>query len=208
MASKRYTFPDNKLPYGWTATRVSLGGQNDGSWRRDIKDGKIYYVGLNAGTESNYWGEWLSIPVNAVGNIIVDATIRQKRNANTLGGIGVGINQLAAASGIRNGCELNFLGAARNYIRGMIAGVNTAWPGRPAQTIQALGDDELINLRVVRIAGASSYVFLYIDNKYVGQGALAGTITSVDVLTTWGTGQLASEKWLQLLSITPSSVVL
>jgi len=206
VASKRYTFPGNQLPYGWTATRLSAGGQNNGVWTREIKDNKIYWVGVGVGTESSWWGEKLSIPVNAVGDIIIDATIRQKANTSADSNFGVGFNLLLVAYPIRFGTSLILPGAANNYKYSFNNASATPFPGFPSKTAQGpMGGDFISNLRIVRKNG---YVALYMDNLLMGSFAYASTITSVDILSTWYIANISCQKWLQDLSIYPSSVVL
>jgi len=206
VATKRYTFPDNKLPYGWTATRYSFGGQNDGVWTRDIKNNKIYWHPTSSGTETGYFGEWLSVPVNAIGDINVEATVRGRATGGAPNGfIGVGINQ-SAVSRVKYGTQLNFPGAISVAMYGTNNIVFTPWPGRPGQsTVSGLGADYISNMRVVRKNG---YLFLYSNSFYLGQYAYAPAITRVDIYSTWQTGQLLEDHWLQDLAITPSSVVL
>ena len=210
MASKRYTFPDNKLPYGWTATRVSQGGQLDGVWNRDIKNNKIYWTGVGGGTETGWWGEKLSIPVSATGDIIVEATIRQKSTTSLNASFGVGFNHVLSAHPILYGCMLTLPGTAFNTKSGFNAGVLTAFPGFPSKNSQnSTVTDQLSNIRIVRKwSGATGYVSLYMDGLYVGAFTNAVTITSVNILSAWYQAGFGCEKWLQDLSIYPSSVVL
>jgi len=207
VASKRYTFPGNQLPKGWLATRFSQGGQNDGVWTRDIKDNKIYWTATSVGTETLYWGEYLSIPVNATGDIIIEATVRQKRTGGADSLLAIGFNYAPAIAGAnRYGTELSFWGWSNNGKCGRNNGVRTPFPGRPATNfVVPLGVDIVSMMRVVRKNGN---VFLYIDGTFVGQYAYAPTITTVDIIAQWYVNHFPVEKWLQDLSIYPSSVVL
>jgi hypothetical protein len=198
-------FEGNKLSHKWVETRLSDGGQNDGVWRREVKDSKLYAVGVNGGTEAGFWGANIALPVNATGDIIIDAVIRHKANASLNGNIGIGINQAGFAFDIRNGLRSGLAGGGSAYIRGFNATVPTPFPCMPSKSFTGpLGADLISPLRIVRKNG---YVTLFINGQYVGQFAYAPVITTVDIVFLWRTNEVSSEKWVDWIRIYPRSVV-
>jgi hypothetical protein len=190
------------------ATRLSDGGQNDGVWTREVRDSKLYWRGTNAGTEAGYWGEKLSLPVNAPVDIIIEAAVRQRV---TGGGaqrrLGIGFNHLLAATIIRYGVTFSNIGS--EYIIGSNAGAATPFPSRPVQN--ALGPFGLDTLSTFKIVKRNGYVFLYAkygSNYYLGQYAYAPAITSVDIIFTNAAGIIDAEKWVDWIKVWPASVVL
>ena len=205
MASWIDDFEGNKLNPKWVATRLSTGGQNNGVWTREVKDSKIYWNGVNVGTETGFWGETLSLPVNATGDIIVEALIRQKRTAGTTTVFGVGVNQSIITAETLNGVEIIWPGIGANWMYGRRTGATTTWPGMPSKTYQAFGQDDIKRIRIVRKNGV---LFLYGDSQFVGQGTYAPTITTVDISANWYQAQTGAEKWVDYIKVWPSSVVL
>ena len=196
-------FEGNKLSRKWVATRYSFGGQNNGVWTREIKDSKIYAIPTSTGTESGFWGERFSLPVNAPGDITIKALIRQKRTSGAQSYLLVGIDDTTMNT---KSCGLGLLGGATNYKTGFKVVGQTTFPGFPSKTEQISATDQLAELRIVRKNG---YVFYYIDNLYIGQYAYANTIATVDIYFTWDQGALGVvEKWVDWIRVSPSSVVL
>jgi len=210
MSYWRESFKGNRMSPKWRATRWSLGGQLTGVWVQEVRDGKLYWKATSHGTESDYWGQWLSIPVNAVGDIIVEAQTRLK--GPTAGGspglVSVGINHSVAASVIRYGAAT--VHATNNYFRGVIDYSNTPWPGLPSiNQTRALGTDEITNIRIVRKNG---YLHIYNKGIFMGSYAYATAISTVDlVFTIYGSGapaNLDKEMWVHQLSVSPREAVL
>ena len=199
-------FEGNRLSKKWVATRLSMGGQNDGVWTREVKNSKIYWIPTSSGTETGYFGEWLSLPVNAIGDIIVDMVARGRGTAGVPNGfIGVGVNQTALTR-VRYGVQMNFPAAVTPAIYATNNAAFVYWPGFPSRFAQYYStSDAIAKFRVVRKNG---YLFLYINNIFAGQYAYAPAITTVDIYSTWQTGQLAEEHWVDYIKVTPESVVL
>ena len=174
-----------------------------------MSDSKLHYIGVSRGTETGYFGEILSLPVNATGDIIVEAEVRQRRlAASSYGLFGVGVNQSATFQ-IRYGVHASLAGTGNYYREGRNNAAYCTWPGFPSKIQQNSGlTDILSRCRVVRKNG---YMFLYIDGFYVGQYAYATTITTVDFLflIRFDTGTFYNnEAWAHWIKVTPSSVVL
>lgn len=202
MAAWTYDFEGNQLDRRFIRTRLSAGGQNNGVWSSDISSSKLYWKGTAQGTESDYWGEKISLPVNAPGDIEVDASIRIKKGAGTAGLFGIGFNQNATL--IRYGCELN-VGALGIYLVGRNNTAQTALPGMPSKTsIGPLTTDVVSSLRVVR---KNNYIFLYMDGRLIGQYAYATAITSVDLTALCYIAQFGHEYFCEWIRVSPSSVV-
>jgi len=193
--------PSNALSSKWVATRISIGGQNDGVLVRTIKDSKIYWKATSLGTEANYWGEKLSLPVNAPGDIIVEALIRHKTSVVN-NNMGIGVNQGAAISWVRYGGSIFDL----SFFIGLNNGGPTIFPGFPAMTGQNrnIADSGSILIKTVRRNG---YMFIYIDGLYVGSYVYAATITTVDIVVCW-LNSLIPENWIDYIKVTPREVVL
>ena len=198
-------FESNKLDRRWVATRLSQGGQNNGVWTREVKDSKVYWVGVSVGTENGWWGEKISLPVNATGDIIIEASMRQKGNAAINATIGVGFNFALLSYYPRYGCALFMPGAGANYKEGFNAGTATTFPGFPSKSSQPASSDIISNVRVIRKNG---YVFLYMDGLFVGSYAYAPAITTVDIMAAWYIAEVSSQKWVDWIKVWPSSVVL
>jgi hypothetical protein len=160
---------------------------------------------VSAGTESGYWGELLTLPVDAPGDIRIDAQIRQKWNAGGMARLGVGVNNAPLAGGaIRNGAQLTTIGGP-TYKEGLVALANRTFPGFPAMTGQNTGLADLIsNIVVMR---KNNYIFIYLDGLYVGQAAFAASITTVDIISSWNTGVFNVEKWIDYISVWPRECV-
>lgn len=210
MASWIDDFEGNKLNPKWVATRISLGAQNDGVWTREIKDSKLYYRGVSGGTEGSYWGELLSLPVNALGDIIIECSCRQKLttawNHSRFGPAGVNFTTAHAGQVSYGPCILTGAGT-NNLFGGFIAGVPTNFPGFPSKNFITKGTDDIFLTRLIRKNG---YLFIYINGTFVGQGAYAAAITNVNIYSGWfqvanPTGQ---ERWVDWIKVWPSSVVL
>ena len=199
-------FEGPKLSHKWVATRYSQGGQNDGQWLREVKNSKLFWKGLNAGTEAGYWGEWLSLPVNALGDIIIDTDIRLKRISGVGNYIfGVGFNQTANLIP-RYGVMQLYTGGAI-YCHGRNNFSQTVFPAMSSknQYGPVATNDCLLPARIVR---KSNYAFLYIGGFYIGHFAYASTITSVDIVSMWQNGVFDSEMSMDVIRVTPASVVL
>jgi hypothetical protein len=186
--------------------RYSSGGQNDGVWTRVIKDSKIYWSKVNRGTESSYWGEKLTLPVSAAGDIIAEASIRMKRISGQIGRIAVGFNDTGTGGTIRNGAEiLNFGGAGTTCLDSYVSGAGPGpLPARPSQTYVLCSDDIISNLRVVRKNG---YLFVYSNGFYLKQAALAATITTVDIIALQFADIGSFDMWIDYISVWPREVV-
>lgn len=199
-------FEGNKLSSKWVATRFSVGGEADGVWLREIKDSKLYWVGVNLGTESNWWGEELALPVNAPGDIIIEAMIRFRRTAGLEGVLGIGFNSIGAISGpVFYGVNLGYEGANEYYATN--AGGRTIWPGSPEKDIMTPPTgDNLLHVRIVRRNG---YVFLYANNFYMGHYAYALAINDVDIINHLRNtpGDETMQRWVDWIKVYPRSVV-
>ena len=200
-------FEGNKLNPKWVSSRFSQGGQNDGVWSRDIKDSKLHWIGTGGGTETIFWGEYLSIPVNAPGDIIIEALVRQKNISASFGGLGVGFNQAVLTAETRYGCSLNIAGGVASVDRkGKNNTVDTPFPGFPSRNKVTMATSDLLTkFRIVRKNG---YVFIYQNELFVGQYSYAPVITSIDMNAIWLTNQIGTDKFIDWIKITPSSVVL
>lgn len=176
-------------------------------WTREVKDSKVYWDGVNGGTESSWWGERISLPVNAPGDIIIEAQVRQKwyggAGLNSI--IDVAVNNTAVFM-TRTGEGMSLGGASSNFRHGYNAGALTPLPGFPSRVyVGNLGADVITKFRIVRKNG---YLFLYGEGTFLGQFAYAATITSVDILALWNIGAIACQKWIDWIKVWPSSVVL
>jgi len=198
-------FEGNKLNPKWVATRYSQGGQNNGVWTRDIKDSKIYWKPTSGGTETGWWGEIISLPVSAPGDIRIKAQIRQKRSAGSESRLGIGVNQSAGIS-VKYGLEMDPTGYAVQYFWGRNNFGQTAWPGFPSKVSNPTpSGDTIIIVTIVRKNG---YLFIYGNNKYTGQNAYATSISTVDLVFLVQQADITHEKWIDWIEVTPSSVVL
>jgi hypothetical protein len=189
------------------ATRFSGGGEADGVWRREIVNGKLYWVGVNLGTESNWWGEDLALPVNAVGDIIIEAQIRYRHNTGLEGLLGIGFNHAGFINGpVRYGMNLGYEGQ-NEYFGSALAGGRTIWPGTPEKDIMTppTGDNTL----TVRVLRRNGYVFYYANNFYVGHFAYAATITEVNIINHLRNtpGDETEQRWVDWIKVYPRSVV-
>ena len=185
------------------ATRYSQGGQNNGVWTREIKDSKIYWVGTSIGTETGYWGERISLPVNAPGDIFIEAQLRQRIPGAGNGRFSIGVNEDSASFQAKYGCVLA-MGAGATAIWGTNNVIATLLPGFPGLAPSFIYPADFI--AVCKIRRKNGYMFLYINEKYVGQYAYAPTITSVDIMA-YFQNTPAVPKWVDWLRVTPSSVV-
>jgi hypothetical protein len=197
-------FEGNKLSRKWVATRYSQGGQNDGQWLREVKDSKLYWSLVNGNTEGGYWGNVISLPVNAVGDIIIEAMVRRKHTPQ-FGFIQIGVNNPSPPvnNNVRYGVAL--AGAGQQ-----VSGTNnyglTAFPGFPAKNNILLNQtDSLSKMRIVRKNG---YLFLYDYGIYVGSYAYNVTIQSVDIFVGWFMNNPVSDYWVNYVKVWPESVVL
>jgi hypothetical protein len=206
MAYWRESFNGNRMSPKWRATRYSTGGELDGVWTREVRDHKLYWHPLSSGTESMYFGEWLSLPVNSPGDIIVDAVIRGKGYGGAPNGfIGVGFNQVAA-SRVLYGAQLNFPASVFAAFYGTNNLAIWPWPGFPSKIYMMTAESDLIcSLRVVRQGG---YMTIYINGYCVAQYAYAPTITTVEIYSTWQHLQIQEDHWLHNLTVWPREAVL
>ena len=202
MASWIDDFEGNKLSSKWVPTRYSQGGQNDGVWRREIKDSKVYWVAVSQGTEGNRWGEILTLPVNAPGDIIIEAPIRCKNAAN-YGQMGIGVNHALYPSWERYGVTTYNEGI--RYVFGSNVGTWTSFPGFPSKTYMGTYPTTDYS-SIFKVKRKNGYIFLYADEKYLGSYAYAPTITTVDIIAWWNA--IGVEHWIDWIKVTPSSVVL
>jgi hypothetical protein len=201
-------FEWNKLNPKWVSTRLSQVGELNGTWVREIKDSKIYWNGVNGGTETGHWGEKLTLPVDAPGDIKVEARIRHNNiQAGLYNMVGVGVNHLLSANGsMRYGvCMSRANIGPVNLKAGFNNSAGTPFPGFPSKLSQLGPADVITDMKIVRKNG---YMFLYFDNLYVGQYAYATTITSVDLVALFFQAVLNSPKYVDWVKVTPSSVVL
>jgi len=198
---------DGKLNHKWTSTRLSGGGQNDGVWNLEVKDSKLYMVGVSGGTESGFWGHKLSLPVNATGDIVIEGRMRHHNfSGGAIQGIfGVGINHNLASSSVRCGVEMNFSGTTSNYTFGRNSHVKTPWPGMPSTVQVPLPGDTLADFRIVRNA---DYVSLYIYGIFVGKYSFSSAITTVDIVSCWRITDIDTAKYLDYIKIYPEECVL
>ena len=197
-------FEGNKLSSKWIASRFSAGGQNDGVWLRQVVDSKIYWIGTSDGTENNWFGEKLSLPVNAVGDIIVNAVVRHKANGGTNGILAVGVNQASMTDHVDYGVELLLTGGAI-YIRGYNGITITTWPALPSKLQNNTGSiDYLAELKIVR---KNNVMFLYINGTFVGSYSFNPTITTVDILSIWHTN-FTAQHWVDWIKVSPKSVII
>jgi hypothetical protein len=58
-----------------------------------------------------------------------------------------------------------------------------------------------------RIRRQNGYIFLTINEKYVGQYAYATPITSVNILSYWQ-NTIGIERWVEYIKVSPREVVL
>jgi hypothetical protein len=197
-------FQGNKLNPKWTHNQYSGGGQKNGTYSFDIKNSKAFWVGTNGGTESAYWGDIMLLPVNATGDIKIEALLRQKVVNGLYGYLSLGINQPIDLT--KYGVRFNLAGAGSNYRGGVNDFSSTSLPSMPSMTSQGpLGVDYISKFKIVRKNG---YIFLYSDNLYVGTFAYAPTITNVAICAIWLTNTFLDEKSCEYVKIWPSSVVL
>ena len=198
-------FEGNKLSSKWVATRYSGGGQLDAVWTRVIKNSKIQWDGVSNGTETGWWGEYISLPVDAPGDIKIEALIRQKwyggggRNSN----LGVGFGW--SVGNIVRGAILSLSYVSSNYKLGYNAGAGTPLPGFPSKTnVGPLGADIISKVVCNR---RNNYMFIYVDDTFLGQFAYAPTITSVDISATWAPNDISCFKSCDYISVWPREVV-
>ena len=206
MASWTDAWQGNARNPKWVSNRLSAGGQNTGVWYSDVKNGKLYWKGQTINTESSWWGENMSLPVNAPGDLIIEAELRLERVTGVNRRMGVGFNQAGGATAVRYGTMLSWEGEMRYC--GMNALNRTPLPGMPVKSYITPGtSDQIIGLRVVRKNG---YVFTYGNNTFLGQYAYAPTITTVDIINLLfvGAQDIDIEGWCHLIRVWPSSVVL
>lgn len=201
----RDDFNGNKLDSKWVPITFSVGGQFTGTFTRDIRDSKIGWLGAAGNTESDYWGDKISLPVNATGDIIITANMRE-RSAVQFGGIGIGVNnpspppQRPPRYGMSLAGNLSQISGWNNY-------AITPWPAMPSKTYLNFNvTDYITEFKIVRKNG---YIFLYIGDKYVGSFAYATTISTVDITASWyQAGHVNSQKWVDYVEIWPREVVL
>ena len=191
----------------FVVTRISTGLQNDGVFTRTVKNSKIIWAAVNAGTETGYFGEKLELPVNAPGDITVEAVCRLKRTAGVSGAyLGIGVNQ--SGSGIqrpRYGVVAGVDGSGTQEWYGSNNAALTTFPGFPSMlAVQSQPSDSILSFKVVRKNG---YIFLYINGFYVGQYAYATTITDVAIVNTWFFNSFGSQRTVDYLRIWPKEVV-
>ena len=81
----------------------------------------------------------------------------------------------------------------------------TTFPGFPGMNIQDLvAPDYTTIIRVIRKTG---YMFLYMDQVYVGQFAYANAITNVDIIAAWRTNEFTVEKWVEYFKVWPKEAL-
>ena len=207
MASWIDDFEGNKLNRKWVATRFSVGGQNNGAYTATVSDSKLRLAAIGAGTESDYWGVIHTLPVNAVGDIIVDAQIRAKLlGGSAFGRFGVALNQPTVCYA-QYGGEIGQPGAGANYLIGHNGGTaGTRLPGFPSKAfLGPLGIDDIAHIRLVR---KNNYLAIFINNTLIGMNAYPAAVTNVGIVASWYAGTYQNEGWIDWLRITPSSVVL
>ena len=193
---------------GWTPSRISTGGMNDGSWTFEVKDSKIYGKGLNGGTESGYWGQLLSRPANIVGDFVLEYQMRQRVNAAiTATRMGVGVVNPSGGSGFRN-IEL-FAAGATNQVCARNFGSNPiAWPGFPSKSQLVFTTvDNILNARVIRKNGT---MFYYANGMYMGQETgFTTTLTGLYVYLSWWQALTFNvEKWIDWIKFWPKEAIL
>ena len=196
-------FLGNKRNYKWVSKRYSQGGQNTGVWLTYVKDSKLYWTGVDKVTEGSWWGETISLPVNAPGDIIIEASMRIK----------YGGNYCAMALGINDPGTLMTNYGIASYSEGLLktgalnATAGTPFPGFPSMT-QRFDNytDFILNYRIVRKNG---YAFLYANGTFIGQYAYANLITTVDIcFKRHAAGNTTGETWCDWISVYPREVVL
>ena len=200
------SFQGNKLNSKWIVDRISSGGQNNGVYVIQVKDGKLYLAATSGGTESDWWGARLRLPLNVAAgqDVIVEGEMRQKATVAIQSLMGVGFNQpLQVATD--NGLEANYSGGVLNYTFGRRASTKTLWPGFPGTNQVNLPIDNIFPFRLVR---QNSYLKIYIAGFYVYGGSFAGAITSLDLTAGWYQAvTFNSEKWYNWISVSPREVV-
>jgi hypothetical protein len=166
-----------------------------------IKDSKLYWAGVATNTESSYWGEDLSLPVNATGDIVIEAGLRQKDSGSVFSIFPMGVNQ-GVLGLVRYGVE-----SSVSYWYGRNNGANVNLPGYPAHNY--IGPHGLDVNYVARVVRRNNYLFLYIDKFYMGSYAFAAPITTVDIGSHWGLGvnDWKTERWIDYISVWPREVV-
>jgi hypothetical protein len=206
MSYWRESFKGNRMSSKWRATRFSQGGQLDGVWTREVRDGKLYFKPVNVGTEASQWGERLYLPLNAPsgGDFIIEADWRIKVSAGCTFYPGVGVNSSGGA--VMNGVR-TYAGFAANSYLGGASNITfpLPWPGFPSQQVQPLPSDTNVRMRIVRKNGI---VHLYGDNKYVGSYAYSNAITSLDLWLITNTNSYSIEIWVRQVSVWPKEAVL
>jgi hypothetical protein len=199
-------FQGNKRNDKWQSNRISDGGQNTGVWYSQVKNDKLYWKGQTINTESSWWGENISLAVNAPGDIIIEAEVRLKRVTGLNARTGIGFNQGATTSGLRYGTAIHW--EALMYLLGVNVGGATPWPGRPSQSYLTPGtSDQIALMRVIRKNG---YAFLYTNGYYVGSYVFAPTITTVNIVNVLHNGaqDIDIERWIHWVRVWPREVVL
>jgi len=156
-------FTSNRLSEKWVPTRVSLGGQKDGQWIREIKDSKIYWRPTNAGTETSRWGESLYLPINAVGDFSAEVQWRWKKTGIYAAG--------AYLIGLQvQGVSLNtYISAHSAGFSGdlLILGCGTGLPGFPSMIYLYTGMPYDVTA-VLKLVRKNGYLFSYFNNTYTG----------------------------------------
>ena len=171
-----------------------------------MKDSKVSWTGVSGGTEGDWWGEKISLPVNAVGDIILESLIRQKwygpggRNGNLTIGFGGNLGE-----SIRYGGGLSLANVSNNYKYAINSGSSVALPSFPSKnSVGPIGTDVLTRIRISRING---YISVYIDNTFLGKFAYAPAITTVDIVATFKLSYVECYKSVDWIRVTPSAVV-
>ena len=205
MASWIDDFEGNKLSSKWVATRNSDGGQYTGVFTREVKDSKLYWNSTSWATETLRYGETIALPVNAPGDITIEALVRQK-GVVAYSVLGVGVNKTAGSLSVPS-VRYDTGGGALNSVYGIDAAFLIGpLPARPAQGgISNISSDTIGLFKIVRKNGR---MFWYGNGFYLKSLAYANTITQVDITATWMAGYIPSEKWVEYIKVSPSSVVL
>jgi hypothetical protein len=156
------------------------------------------------GTESGYFGQWISLPVNAIGDIIIEALVRYKRNTDGFATISVGVNQ-TPGNYIKYGSNL---GAPGIGVVSLTAGNNfgaVIFPALPSKTRIDLPISDVVS--VIRIVRKNGYVSIYNYGYYLGQFAYAAPITTVDIINNWHIIGITAKRWIDYIKVWPESVV-
>jgi hypothetical protein len=173
-----------------------------------VKNSKVSWVATGVGTEAGGWGEKISLPVNAPGDIIIEANLRLKRTS-AFAIIGIGVNHGAATTLPipRYGCQI-YDGPPNMALYGINNGAYTVpIPARPSQTnisVQNIAD-MVATARVIR---KNNYLFMYLYGFYLGSYAFASTITTVDIVTSWWQPNVGEPSWCDYISVWPREYVL